>query len=345
MVPNVPTAKITENKCFICGANSRKKIPSAARIDIWRKKNIYISYKNRSCPEHLTNKIFNDDAADAITAYRSYAQMEDSEISKFLNSFAFLENPANVLSFDDLKRYSDESFYLLVGTTKEQFEYLHQHVCCEINNTKTRSSRNALAIFLMKLRLNLSQAVLSVLFNIKNQCTISRIIKTVMKSLKKNFVPKYHGYNHISREDILQKHSSDYFSKMLNTNDDNLVLILDGTYFYIEKPSNQKTQRKTFSPHKHRNLFKSMFVVCPDGYIVAAEGLFYGDGDNNDAKILQSMLKAKGSICSKMTEGTFYLYIFIHCFFLFGCYYDKKLRIWCREVSDSRGIWTKNYQT
>lgn len=102
------------------------------------------------------NNILNDDAADKIIANRSYAQMDDSEVSNFLNSFAYLDNSANVLSLDDLNRYEDESFYLLVGKTKENFEYLHQPVCCETNNT---SSRDALLIFSMKLRLDLSQAV------------------------------------------------------------------------------------------------------------------------------------------------------------------------------------------
>jgi len=36
-----------------------------------------------------------------------------------------------------------------------------------------------------------------------------------------------------------------------------------------------------------------MMVVCPDGYIMEAEGLYFADGGNNDAKILQHMLKRK----------------------------------------------------
>lgn len=57
----------------------------------------------------------------------------------------------------------------------------------------------------------------------------------------------------------------------------------------LEKSADFELQRKTFSMHKHTNLLKPM-VVLRDGYILEAEGLFYADGDNNDATILKDML-------------------------------------------------------
>lgn len=169
-------------------------------------------------------------------------------------------------------------------------------------NSKNRSTRNALAIFLMKMRLDLSQHVLSFLFGIHSQPTVSKIIKSVVTVLEKNFVPKYTGYDHIDRNELLNMHMTRFHQNVLKLDSDRLVLILDGTYFYIQKPTNHDLQRKTFSMHKHRNLLKSMLVVCPDGYILAAEGLYYADGHNNDSSILKNMLQKK-DILSKIEKG------------------------------------------
>lgn len=152
------------------------------------------------------------------------------------------------------------------------------------------------------MRLNLSQHVISFLFGINSQPTVSKIIKAVVSALEKKFVPQFTGFGHIERDELLSEHMTKFHRKILKLASDRLIFILDGTYFYIQKPSNHDLQRKTFSMHKHRNLLKSMLVVCPDGYILAAEGLYYADGHNNDSFILKNMLK-KSDILSKIQEG------------------------------------------
>lgn len=46
-----------------------------------------------------------------------------------------------------------------------------------------------------------------------------------------------------------------------------------------------------------------MMVVCPDGYIVEATGLFYGDCGNNDANVLKKMLTERNSIMVILEDG------------------------------------------
>jgi len=56
-------------------------------------------------------------------------------------------------------------------------------------------------------------------------------------SLERNFTPKYLGYNHMSRAEFVTKHST-IFSQILTQPEDlrgNLIVILDGTYLYIQK--------------------------------------------------------------------------------------------------------------
>lgn len=43
--------------------------------------------------------------------------------------------------------------------------------------------------------------------------------------------------------------------------------------------------------HKHRPLIKPMMVVTTTGYIVSILGPYLADGKNNDARILQHMIK------------------------------------------------------
>ena len=43
------------------------------------------------------------------------------------------------------------------------------------------------------------------------------------------------------------------------------VLVMDGTYMYIQKSGNYSLQRQTFSGHKHRPLVKPKMLVGTDG--------------------------------------------------------------------------------
>lgn len=50
--------------------------------------------------------------------------------------------------------------------------------------------------------------------------------------------------------------------------DRNPIIILDGTYLYVQKSYNYLYQKDTYSLHKYRNLIKLFMMVCSDGYII-----------------------------------------------------------------------------
>jgi hypothetical protein len=50
-------------------------------------------------------------------------------------------------------------------------------------------------------------------------------------------------------------------------------------------------QRRSWASYKKRNLGKPMMTVCPDGYILGSDSMYFADGNNNDAKILLRMMK------------------------------------------------------
>jgi len=144
----------------------------------------------------------------------------------------------------------------------------------------------------------MSQRVLGILFGMNNISSVSRTIAAVLKSLSKNFVKSHLGFRHKTREDLLQNHSRRFFTTVLQADPEDLILVVDGTYLYIQQPTDMMAQKMTYSAHKHANLFKTMMVVCPDGYVLQSEGLYYADGNNNDSKIMQKMLRDENSILS-----------------------------------------------
>lgn len=67
-----------------------------------------------------------------------------------------------------------------------------------------------------------------------------------------------------------------------------VIAIIDGTYAYIQKSSNYRVLRQSFSAHKGRHLLKPVMLVAPDGYILDIQGPYYSDSKNNDAALLRN---------------------------------------------------------
>jgi hypothetical protein len=119
----------------------------------------------------------------------------------------------------------------------------------------------ALAVFLAKLCLGLSNSVLACLFQIKCMRTVSRICHQIRTALIKDFVPKHLGFQHMDRNTVLGQHQSVIATDLLTDSPNQVVLIADGTYIYCEKSSNNEFQRRTYSSHKHRHLVKPMIIT------------------------------------------------------------------------------------
>ncbi len=109
-----------------------------------------------------------------------------------------------------------------------------------MRNSTVRSIRVALAIFLAKMRLGLSNRVLSCLFHLKNKEIVSRIFHQVREALMKSFVPLNLGFQHISRDAVLSNHQTVIATELLTNESDQIVLIADGTYLYCQKSSNNE---------------------------------------------------------------------------------------------------------
>ncbi|XP_052693754.1 uncharacterized protein LOC128172028 [Crassostrea angulata] len=112
------------------------------------------------------------------------------------------------------------------------------------------------------------------------------------KALKSRFVPEFLGFPHIERE-VIESHTrplaKELFTRTMTENP--AILVLDGTYIYVQKSGNFSFSRRSYSLHKHRPLVKLMLVVTTTGYIVSVLGPYLADSKNSDANILNHMIR------------------------------------------------------
>ncbi|XP_021965136.1 uncharacterized protein LOC110860413 [Folsomia candida] len=284
----------SESRCFLCFNHSgRSRVPKPAIKETWLRKKVYISPGSRCCRDHLMGNMFTESTLQLIEGTRDNVRVTNSELVEWIDVITEeairKELPIN---FNADSKMTSEEYEIFTGLSREQFDSVLQYCREDIRNSSVRTIRNALAIFLMKLRLDLPQRILAFLFGIEHQSRISDVLRSVTASLVKRFVPHFLGYSptHITREEIALKHTSPFVRTLINLPPENICLVFDATYLYLEKSSSFKLQRQTYSNHKLRNLCKPMVVTTDTGYILAADGPYYGDNNNNDGRILKSML-------------------------------------------------------
>jgi hypothetical protein len=59
-------------------------------------------------------------------------------------------------------------------------------------------------------------------------------IDTVLSALEERFVKERTGFGHISRQQIVEKHSSPYTNVVLGLHHESLPIVMDGTYLYVQ---------------------------------------------------------------------------------------------------------------
>jgi len=133
---------------------------------------------------------------------------------------------------------NDSEVKTLFGVNRGQFDSLHAHVAPDLRSSCNRTRRDALAIYLMKLRLNLSQEAIGILFGTQNQSRISDTISTVSNAIYEKFTPKYLGYTHLTPHQV-QSHQSQFLNKIFDLNEGTNIVVADGTYIYVHRSSGE----------------------------------------------------------------------------------------------------------
>lgn len=116
-------------------------------------------------------------------------------------------------------------------------------------------------------------------------------MRSVRNALMLEFVPRHLGYDHISREEVISRCLA-IPNALFGGRDgeERCLTIHDGTYIYLQRSTNYYFQRKSYSLHKWRHLYKPYLMVCPDGHIIDIYGPY--DATTSDASILNRILQS-----------------------------------------------------
>lgn len=112
------------------------------------------------------------------------------------------------------------------------------------------------------------------------------------------------GANVKSREEWL-KTNSPISKGIFGTKDDELILVADGTYCYIQKSSNNFFQRMTYTDQKKRHLVKPFVVCATNGKIVDIYGLY--PAKKNDAYIMTHVLESDPNLRTLVRRNDVFL--------------------------------------
>lgn len=193
-----------------------------------------------------------------------------------------------ILSLLVLKNKSDEAIKIDTGLTRDQFCNLFQSLPslrAELQNNIIAS--DFLYTYLMKIRTGRTHEDIARIFGI-TAMAVSKRLNRVRVAMEQDFVYRYVNCL-LSREELAER--TTMFSQMLFCNGDTSrpVLILDGTYVYIQKSTNFEMQKQSYSDQKKRNFVRVMKCVTTDGTIIFALGPY--PASSNDAKILPSIVE------------------------------------------------------
>ncbi|CAF3389448.1 unnamed protein product [Rotaria socialis] len=259
----VPRCTKSHRSCIVCELSDEtcKVLSKQQRTLIFVKRGIFISEDARCCPSHIYNKQLNFDSLCQIRGTHFDKLVFDANrLEEIIADFRLIVDNLKTFDFDDPYSLSDMDYYNITGLHKDEFDIVVDSVV-SMRESRIRSKRTTTALFCAKMRLGLSNSVLSTMFHIKDDKVVSRIIHQVTEALMKNFVPKHTGFRHVSRQTVLEQHQTLKANMLLTSNNQQVVVVMDGTYLYLQKSANNELQRRNYSTHKHRHLIKPMIIT------------------------------------------------------------------------------------
>jgi len=269
-----------KNYCSLCLKTDTDTVllSAAERILLFCNHKIYCSSNARRCATRcLEVPMGRFNEPTCLTANQAVLLIND--LTHELNRFKLMP-----LLDENNSLISEEDYQAWTGWSLNQLKEMTSRVTPRMHQSKHRSPFEAICIYWIKLKTNLSFRQIGTLFKIQ---TIEESIRkrvednfhAVARYLYDAFVPFHLGFTHLSRTNAIQHHTA-YTETFFGNN---LCLIWDGTYIYTNKSEDHKLQQETYSGQKSRHLIKFMSIVLPDGYVLDLIGPF--KGKDNDAKI------------------------------------------------------------
>ncbi|CAC5417630.1 unnamed protein product [Mytilus coruscus] len=189
----IPSAGDGHSQCAVCKRRSPKLVvvPTNARSKLFLDKLIILTVGARCCPVHLCNEIFLPDALDRISHSKSSSVFNCTDLMDFITQIRVMALKGSKwrIYFDTENALTSLDILNLTGLSKENFDDLCSIVQKgNLRDSRTRSVRTCIGIFLTKLKSGLSNKLLSTLFNLGKD-SVRRAIASARKYLSENFVP------------------------------------------------------------------------------------------------------------------------------------------------------------
>jgi hypothetical protein len=172
------------------------------------------------------------------------------------------------LDFEYVEEMDDEVVREWTGLGRAHFTDLFLSVP-SLSNTEKRRPKTVLGVWLAKSRTGETNQRLASLVGL-SRSSMKKMIGEARKALSDEWVPLHLGMFRITR-DVLKSHMTTVAEELF-CNADKVAVVMDGTYTYIQKSTNNAFQRASYSGHKHRPLLKPFMIVSPDGHIIDALG-------------------------------------------------------------------------
>ena len=170
---------------------------------------------------------------------------------------------------------------------KFKFDNLSDEDCkafCRLNKAQITElslryniDKTKLIIFYTVCYRNIPNAFSKIIFGV-SYGQISKIFRKILTTLHNNFVP-----NELNRDwdrTKIQNATPDYIKQLYSLNDDQTLLMTDGTMVYVPKSGQFHFQKREYNKHKARNCVIFMPIIATNGRYVICLGPYNSDKYN-----------------------------------------------------------------
>lgn len=96
-------------------------------------------------------------------------------------------------------------------------------------------------------------------------------------------------------------------NKLFDLKEDDLAIVVDGTYSRCEKSSNNRFQYNSWSTQKMDSLIKPFLICTANGFIIDCYGPF--QANHNDAKILEYILETDENLMKILLPNKTFIFL------------------------------------
>ncbi len=212
-------------------------------IEFFINETIYIKPGARCCSTHIDSDsrlIIND---KCMLIFNETSTEFTSE--QMINMIDRVRNEAiaRKVQLDTFDTSSESDCITFIGFSKEQIRDFKSKWIRNTKNSANRSENVTLCVYLTKLKCGLTNKELVALFKL-DVFSVERAIKAIRSEPTANLVNRKLGFANFSRA-TLKDNMTTMVTELFDVNHENVAILADGTYIYIEKGANNQFQRLT----------------------------------------------------------------------------------------------------